>query len=59
MIPELKPWTPTDHWETDADVARYIKACIKEDPGAGSLIQAGLADVARARGLERLAADTG
>jgi probable addiction module antidote protein len=59
MTQKLTPWDPADHWQTDADVARYIEACIEEDPGDGSLIQAGLADVARARGLERLAIDTG
>lgn len=59
MTQKLTPWAPADHWQTDADVARYIEACIEEDPGDGSLIQAGLADVARARGLERLAIDTG
>lgn len=59
MTPELKSWSPSDHWKTDADVALYIEACIEEDPGDGSLIQAGLSDVARARGLERLAADAG
>ena len=59
MTHTLTPWDPADHWQTDADVARYIEACIEEDPGDGSLIQAGLADVARARGLDQLAADTG
>jgi len=59
MTERLTPWDPADHWQTDADVALYIEACIEEDPGDGSLIQAGLADLARARGLDRLAADTG
>ena len=59
MTQQLSHWVPADHWQTDADVALYIEACIEEDPGDGSLIQAGLADVARARGLDRLAAETG
>ena len=59
MTERLTPWDPADHCQTDADVAHYIETCIEEDPGDGSLIQAGLADVARARGLEKLAADTG
>lgn len=59
MTQTLTAWDPADHWQSDADVAHYIEACIEEDPGDGSLIQAGLADVARARGLDRLAADTG
>jgi probable addiction module antidote protein len=59
MTQQLTHCDPADHWPTDADVALYIEACIEDDPGDGSLIEAGLADVARARGLDRLAADTG
>ena len=37
----------------------YLEACFDEDPGDGSLIRAGLGDMAHARGMSQLAKDTG
>jgi probable addiction module antidote protein len=45
--------------ETEEDIVVYINACAEEDPGDGSLIRAALNDIARARGMSRLARDSG
>ena len=49
-----------EHLETEDDMIFYFEACLKEDPGDGSLIRAALGDIARARGMTtQLARDTG
>ena len=48
---------------TDPDIPRnarlYLEACVEADPGDGSLIRAGLAEIARAGNMNRLARDAG
>ena len=48
---------------TDPDIPRnarlYLEACVETDPGDGSLIRAGLAEIARAGNISRLARDAG
>jgi hypothetical protein len=41
-------WDPIAHLQTEMDQIIYLKACLDEDPGDGSLAWLGLADVARA-----------
>ena len=56
---ELKKWDVTEHLKTDADIRSYFNACIDEDPGDGSLIRVALGDIARAKGMTKLANETG
>jgi probable addiction module antidote protein len=58
-IVTLKKWDVIDHLDTDEDMAAYFDACLNEDPGDGSLIRAALGDIARAKGMTKLARDTG
>ena len=43
----------------EEDMALYLDACLAEDPGDGSLIRTALGVIARARGMSRLARETG
>ena len=52
-----RPWDPADHLETDEDVVAYLEAAFED--GDPALIAAALGDVARARGMTRVAADAG
>lgn len=59
MAERFSRWDAADYLETEEDMALYFEACVEEDPGDGSLIRAVLGDIARARGMSRLAKDTG
>ncbi len=50
-------WDPADHLETDEDIVAYLEAAF--DDGDPALIAAALGDVARARGMTKVAADAG
>ena len=52
-------WDPLSYLKTDEDFRLYLEACAEEDPGDGSLIRAGLNDIARAGNFSALARDTG
>ena len=52
-----RPWDPADHLETDEDVVAYLEAAFED--GDPALIAAALGDVARARGMTKVAADAG
>ena len=52
-----RPWDPADHLETDEDIVAYIEAAFED--GDPTLIAAALGDIARARGMTRVAADAG
>ena len=56
---ELKKWDVTEHLKTDADIRSYFNACIDEDPGDGSLIRVALGDIARAKGITKVANEPG
>jgi len=49
----------TEHLNHENDVQRYLEACVEEDPGDGSLIRHAISDIARARGMTRIASDAG
>jgi len=50
-------WDAAEHLETDEDMAAYLEAALEEnDP---SLIAAALGDIARAKGMSRIAKQTG
>ncbi|MCU7648899.1 addiction module antidote protein [Pseudomonas piscis] len=48
-----------DYLKTPQDMVAYLDACFEEDAGDGVLIRAALNDIARARGMTRIARDTG
>ena len=52
-----RPWDPADHLETDEDIVAYLEAAFED--GDRALIAAALGDVARARGMTKVAADAG
>lgn len=54
---ETLPWDPADYLKTDQDVAHYLNAAFED--GDPALIAAALADVARARGLAKVAVEAG
>jgi len=54
---KLLPWDPSEHLETEEDMAIYLEAALEE--GEPNLIAAALGDIARARGMTQLARDTG
>ena len=52
-------WDPADNLKTEADVQAYLIACFDEAPDDAAYIAAALDDVARARGMTKLAKHTG
>ncbi len=52
-----RPWDPADHLETDGDIVAYLEAAFED--GDPALIAAALGDVARARGMTKVATDAG
>lgn len=59
MTEKFSGWDVVDYLKSVEDMALYLDACIVEDPGEGSLVRAGLGDIARAKGMSQLARDTG
>ena len=49
-------WDPLNPLKTDEDFRLYLEACAEEDPGDGSLIRAGLNDIARRPAIKRAGA---
>lgn len=59
-MPELfTPWDAADHLHTLEDAGLYLEACAADDPGDGSLIRAGLRDIARSHNLSKVAQAAG
>ncbi len=54
---DWKTFDPADYLDDEATIAAYLSACLEEDDGA--LFMSALGDVARARGMTKLAADAG
>ena len=57
MALATKPWDPAEFLDSDEAVAAYIDAAL--DDGDPALVAAALGDVARARGMSRIANETG
>ena len=54
---QTRPWDAADYLETEEDVVLYLEAAFEDgDPG---LIAAALGDVARAKGMTKVAAEAG
>jgi len=52
-----RPWDAADHLESDEDIVAYLEAAFED--GDPALIAAALGDIARARGMTKVAADAG
>ena len=54
---QTRPWDAADYLETEEDVVAYLEAAFDDgDPG---LIAAALGDIARAKGMTKIAAEAG
>jgi probable addiction module antidote protein len=59
MTEKFTRWDPAAHFQSDADMAMYLDACLDEDPGDGRVVRAALNDIARTQGMTQLARATG
>ncbi len=48
-----------EHLQTPEDMAAYLEACFEESDGDASFIAKALGDIARARGMSKVAQDAG
>jgi probable addiction module antidote protein len=53
----LTKWDPVDHLNSEADMVAYLEAALAD--GDPAVIAAVLGDIARARGMTRIARETG
>ena len=56
---KLTRWDVVDYLDTEEDMALYLDACMEEDSGDGALIRTALNNIARAKGMGRLAESAG
>jgi probable addiction module antidote protein len=54
---KTQPWDVVEHLETDEGMAAYLEAALEE--GDATLVAAALGDIARAKGMARIARETG
>ena len=54
---KTRVWDPAEHLVTEEDMAAYLEAALQE--GDSALIAAALGDIARAKGMSRIARDAG
>ena len=59
MVYTVRAMTDAKHLRIPRNAHLYMVACAEGDPGDGSLIRAGLNDIARAGNMSRLARDAG
>jgi probable addiction module antidote protein len=52
-----RPWDAAEYLESEGDMAAYLEAALEE--GDASLVAAALGDIARAKGMSRIAEETG
>jgi probable addiction module antidote protein len=52
-----RKWDAVDHLQSDADATAYLEAALEE--GDGALVAAALGDIARARGMTKIARESG
>ncbi len=55
--PKTRPWDVAEHLKTAEDMAAYLEAALEE--GDPALIAAAIGDIARAKGITRIARETG
>ena len=56
---KLRKWDSAEHLKTEADMADYLDACFQEAGHDAAFIAKALGHIARARGMNQLAHDTG
>lgn len=56
---ETYPYDVAEHLRTPEEMAAYLEACIEEAPGDAAFITSALGDIARAKGINQLAQETG
>ena len=56
---KLTRWDVVDYLDTEEDMALYLDACMEEDSGDGALIRTALNNIARAKGMGKLAESAG
>lgn len=56
---KLRKWDVVEHLQTEEDMALYFAAAVEEAGDDAAFIAKVLGDIARARGMSRLAHDTG
>lgn len=56
---EFSRYDAADNLKTDEDAATYLEACMDEAGDDAAYVAAALGDVARARGMGKIAKDTG
>ncbi len=54
---KTRRWDPSEHLESDEDMAAYLEAALED--GDPALIAAALGDIARAQGMSAIARKTG
>ena len=59
MAEIFRTWDAVNYLHTEEDARLYLEACAAEDPGDGSVIRAGLRDIARSGNVSQLARDVG
>jgi probable addiction module antidote protein len=57
MKTPTRAWDPAEHLETEEDMAAYLEAVLEE--GDPALVIAALGDIARAKGMTRIAQEAG
>ena len=50
-------WDPSEHLETEEDMAKYLEIALEENDAA--LVAAVLGDIARAKGMSQISRETG
>ncbi|WP_029043227.1 MULTISPECIES: addiction module antidote protein [Cupriavidus] len=59
MKESTRPWDSAEHLKTDEDMVAYFEACLAEAGDDPSFIAHALGVIAKARGMSKLARDTG
>ncbi len=54
---QTRPWDAADHLESNEDIVAYLEAAFED--GDPAVIAAALGDIARARGMTKVATDAG
>ena len=54
---ETRPWDPAEHLETAEDMVAYLEAALEQDDP--QLVAAVLGDIARAKGMTKVAQEAG
>ncbi|MBR3258552.1 MAG: putative addiction module antidote protein [Eggerthellaceae bacterium] len=57
MMKKATPWDPAEYLETEEDITAYLNAALEENDE--ELLRAVLGDIARAKGMTKMARATG